>query len=74
MEIQTIFKLHTDDNKSKYSKGILKSAKKNNEKLCTKQTSAAGTTEFLIKIINIKKYLIRISKKEICFHEIIKFR
>ena len=28
MQIQTIFELHTDDNKSKYSKDILKSAKK----------------------------------------------
>ena len=28
MQIQTIFELHTDDNKSKYSKEILKSAKK----------------------------------------------
>ena len=29
MHNQTIFELHTDDNKSRYSKGILKSAKKN---------------------------------------------
>ena len=28
MQIQTIFELHTDDNKSKYSKDILISAKK----------------------------------------------
>ena len=28
MQIQTIFELHTDDNKSKYSKDILKSANK----------------------------------------------
>ena len=28
MQIQIIFELHTDDNKSKYSKDILKSAKK----------------------------------------------
>ena len=36
-------------------RAFLNLQKKNNEKLCTKQTSAAGTTEFLIKIINIKK-------------------
>ena len=29
MQIQTIFELYTDDNKSKYSKDILKSEKKN---------------------------------------------
>ena len=39
MQNQTIFELYTDDNKSKYSsnpKDILKSEKKNYEKLYTK--------------------------------------
>ena len=39
MQNQTIFELYTDDNKSKFSsnpKDILKSAKKNYEKLYTK--------------------------------------
>ena len=50
--------LKTDDNKSKYSgntKGILKTVKKIYEKLYTKQTSTAATTEFLSKIPNRKK-------------------
>ena len=48
MQIQTIFELYTDDNKSKYSKDILKSEKKI-EKLYFKQTSTAATSEFLSK-------------------------
>ena len=58
MQNQTIFELYTDDNKFKYSKnpkGILKSAKKNYEKLYTKRTSTAATTEFVLKIPNRKK-------------------
>ena len=58
MQNQTIFELYTDDNKSKYSsnpKGILKSEKKNCEKLYTKQTSTATTIEFLSKTPNRKK-------------------
>ena len=59
MENQTIFKLYTDDNKSKYSSNhmnILKSAKKNT-KLCTKSTSRAATNEFVWKIPNRKNDL-----------------
>ena len=58
MQNQTIFELYTDDNKFKYSKnpkGILKSAKKNYEKLYTKRTSTAATTEFVQKISNRMK-------------------
>ena len=58
MQNQTIFELYTDDNKSKYSsnpKDILKSAKKNYEKLYTKHTSTAATTEFVCRIPNRKK-------------------
>ena len=59
MQNQTIFELYTDGNKSKYSsnpKDILKSEKKKkNEKLYTKQTSTAATTEFVWKIPNRKK-------------------
>ena len=51
MQIQIIFELHTDDSKSKYSKGILKSAKKNYEKFNTKQTSTAGFLNFLTKFL-----------------------
>ena len=61
MQDQTIFELYTNDRKRKYSsspKGILKSAKKNYEKLYTKQTSSPATTEFLIQIPKRKKYLI----------------
>ena len=50
--------LSTDDNKSKYfsnTKGIHKSGKAVYEKLCTKQTSTAATTEFLSKAPNTKK-------------------
>ena len=50
MQNQTIFKLYTDNNKSKYSsnpKDILKSAKKNYEKFYTKWTFTAATTEFV---------------------------
>ena len=43
MHNQTIFELHTDDNKSRYSKGILKSEKENYEKFYTK----TSTAEFL---------------------------
>ena len=51
MQIQIIFELHTDDSKSKYSKGILKSEKKNYEKFNTKQTSTAGFLNFLTKFL-----------------------
>ena len=60
MQNQTIFELCTDDNKSKYSsnpKDII--CKKIYEKLCTKQTSTPATTEFISKIPNRKKYLIK---------------
>ena len=50
MHNQTIFELHTDDNKSRYSKGILKSAKKNYEKLYTK-TSTAEFLNFWAKFL-----------------------
>ena len=76
MQVQTLFEFHTDDNKSKYSKDILKSAK-NYEKLYTKQTStAAAAAEFFSKILNIKKtsneqfYL---CEAEIPLDEILKF-
>ena len=74
MEIQTIFELHSDNNKSKYSKDILKFAKKKkkkNEKLHIKQT------EFLSKIPNIKKISnehFNLCEAEISLDEIIKFR
>ena len=58
MKNQTKFELYTDDNKLKYSsnpKGILKSTKKKYEKLYTKWTSTAATTEFVCKIPNRKK-------------------
>ena len=58
MQNQTIFELYTDDIKSKYSsnpKDILKSPKQFYEKLYTKQTSTAATTEFLSKISKRKK-------------------
>ena len=74
MQIQIIFELHTDDNKSKYSKDILKSAKKI---MKNSTPSRVATTEFLRKLPDIK----RISNKhfnlceaEISFDEIIKFR
>ena len=57
MKNQTIFELHTDDNKwtnSSNPNDILKSAKKI-MKLYTKQTSTSATTEFLCKIPNRKK-------------------
>ena len=75
MQVQTLFELHTDDNKSKYSKDILKSAK-NYEKLYTKQTSTAAAAEFFSKILSIKKtsneqfYL---CEAEIPLDEILKF-
>ena len=43
MQIQAIFELHADYNKSKYPKDIVKSAKKSSEKLFTKQTSTVAT-------------------------------
>ena len=58
MQNQTIFELYTDDNKSKYSSSpndILKSTKKNYEKLYTKGTSTAATTEFDLKIANRRR-------------------
>ena len=58
MQNKTIFELYTDDNKLKYSsnlKDISKSAKIFYEKLYTKQTSTAATTDFLSKILNRKK-------------------
>ena len=76
MQIQTIFELYTDDNKSKYSKDILKSEKKI-EKLYFKQTSTAVTSEFLSKIPNIKKISnkqFNLCEVEISLDEIIKFR
>ena len=71
MEIQTIFELHSDDNKSKYSMEILKFAKKKYEKLRTKQT------EFLSKISNIKKISnehFNLCDAEISLNKIKKFR
>ena len=58
MHNETIFELHADDDKSKYPsnpKDILKSEKKNCEKLYTKQTSTTATIEFRSKIPNRKK-------------------
>ena len=58
MQIETVFELYTDSNKLKYSsnlKDISKSAKIFYEKLYTKQTSTAATTDFLSKILNRKK-------------------
>ena len=49
MQIQIILELYTDDSKSIYSEDILKSAKKNYEKLYTKQTSTAEFLNFLTK-------------------------
>ena len=80
MQNQTIFELYTDDNKSKYCsnpKDILKSAKKVYEKLYTKQTSTAATTEFLSKIPNRKKICnehFNLCEAEIASDEIIKSR
>ena len=79
MQNETIFELYTDDNKSKYSsnpKDILKSEKKNYEKLYTKQTSTAATTEFVQKIPNRKKISnehFNICDAEISLDEIIKY-
>ena len=55
MEFQTVFKLHTDHNKSKNSKSIFKFAKKKKKKIYTKQTSTAATTDFLSKFPDAKK-------------------
>ena len=79
MKNQTIFELHTDDNKSKYSSNsmnILKSAKKC-MKLYAKCTSTAATTEFVWKIPNRKKISyehFNLSEAEISLDEIIKWR
>ena len=78
MQNQTIFELYTDDNKSKYSsnpKDIL-NLKENYEKLYTKQTSTAATTEFVQKIPNRKKISnehFNICDAEISLDEIIKY-
>ena len=78
MQNQTIFELYTDDNKSKYSsnpKDILKSEKKTYEKLYTKWTSTAATTEFFLEIPNRKKISnehFNICEAEISLDEIIK--
>ena len=56
---------------------IPKSPKKNYEKLYTKQTSTAATTEFLSKIPNIKKMSnehFNLCEAKIPSDEIIKFR
>ena len=59
LQNQTISKLYTDDNKSKYGsnpKEIFKSAKKTYETLYNMETiSKAATTEFFTKISNRKK-------------------
>ena len=60
MKNQKIFELYTDDNKSKYSSGnpmnILKFVKKKiKNKVYTKCTSTAATTEVVWKIPNRKK-------------------
>ena len=73
MKNQTIFELHTDDNKSKYfsnSKGILKSEKK-----IMKWTSTAATNEFVFKIPNRKETsneLFNLCEAEISLDEITK--
>ena len=78
MQNQTIFELYTDDNKSKYSsnpKDIL-NLKENYEKLYTKQTSTAATTEFVQKIPNRKKIYnedFNICEAEISLDEIAKY-
>ena len=78
MKNQTKFELYTDDNKLKYSsnpKGILKSTKKKYEKLYTKWTSTAATTEFVCKIPNRKKISnehFNLCEAEISLDEIIK--
>ena len=78
MQNQTIFELYTDDNKSKFSsnpKDILKSAKKNYEKLYTKWTSTTSNTEFAPKISNRKKVSnehFNLCEAEISLDEIIK--
>ena len=79
MKNQTIFELHIDGNKSKYSSNpmnILKSPKKN-MKLYTKRTYTAATTEFVWKIPNGKKISyeqFNICETEIFLDEIIKQR
>ena len=58
MKNQTKFEFYTGDNKLKYfnnPKDILKSTKKNYEKLYAKWTSTAATTEFVSKIPNRRK-------------------
>ena len=76
MKSQTIFELHTDDNKSKYSrnpKDIPKS-KKTIMKLYTKWTSTAATTEFVCKIPKkkISNEHFNLCEVEISLDEIIK--
>ena len=78
MRNETIFELYTYDNKSKYSrnpKDILKSRKKSYEKLYTKQTFTAATTEFVSKIPNRNKIFnehFNLCEAEISLDEIIK--
>ena len=78
IQYQTIFKLYTDDNKSKYPsnpKDILKSANKICEELYRKQTSTAATTEFLSKVPNRRKISnehFNLCETEISLDEIIK--
>ena len=48
MEIQTIFELHSDNNKSKYSKDILKFAKKKKKKM---KNSTSNKLNFLAKFL-----------------------
>ena len=76
MQIQTIFELHTDDNKSKYSKDILISAKKL-WKTLHQANFHSWISEFLRKSSNIKKIsteLFNLCEAEIFLDEIIKFR
>ena len=47
MEIQTIFELHSDNNKSKYSKDILKFAKKKKKM----KNSTSNKLNFLAKFL-----------------------
>ena len=78
MQIQTIFELYIDDNKSKYSrnlKDILQSAKNNYEKMYTNQITADATNDFFSKAPNRKKRSNRhfnLSEIEISWDEKIK--
>ena len=77
MKNQTIFELHTDNNKSKYAgnpKDVLKPAKEI-MKLSTKWTSTTATSEFVCKISNRKKISnehFNLCEAEISLDEIIK--